>query len=128
MRNFITLDLSRYSDISIQHNDSNVLTHQSQFVYCSPGINILTVHNHSPLDLEINEVLMFDIGIKKLKFVGQIHKDNNFWQGTVVPNGGIWKLAYEAPVFRWLHQTLEFGTLVTPTTYTKTVDMGRISV
>lgn len=128
MRNFITLELSRYSDILIQHNDASVLTQQSQFVYCLPGRNILTVHNLSALDLEIHEALMFDLGIHKLKFVGQIHKDNSFWQGTVVPDGGVWRLAYEAPVFRWLHRILDLGQLVPPTECIKTVDMGDISV
>lgn len=109
--------MSGYVDIEIWHNRVNLPVLTAQFVTCVPGINVLTIHNGASAELEIHDLQMFNIGTPKLKFFGQIHQNGQFWQGTVIPNGGVWSLSYQFPVFRWLHEVLDLGHIVKPINY-----------
>jgi len=89
---------------------------RSQFVPCQPGSNELTIKNLSQMDLKINDLQMFDIGSPKLKFFGHIEHNDQIWPGNLIPHDAVWRISYYAPVFRWLHQTLNLGTIIKPVT------------
>ena len=77
--------------------------------------NCLVISNTGQCDLIIDQILMFDLGRDKLKYLGWHHDPNGqIYHSHVIVPGGNWRLSYQYPVFSWLHKTLDFGWLIRP--------------
>lgn len=116
MKNFISLWVSREHDILVSHNNQPLAYYSQSWIYCTNGVNILSVKNLSTTEgLEIKDLQMFELGSNKLKYLGVVEDINGTYKSTRVPPMATWKVLYQYPVFYWLHQTLDLGWIVKPT-------------
>lgn len=120
--NIVTIDFEfchNPGKVTIGHNATILSeTYQCQSpltfeIYQQLPNNIFWVSTES--ELVINWISMFDLGKDKLVYQGLCTTNTQeTYQSQLLRPGDVWKILYSAPVFSWIHQTLNHGWLVQP--------------